>query len=314
MHVGGTDYHLPVGEYNWYVAVIDDSLVRWSVPLFVMISGVLFLEPTKTITYSSVLRKYVARLIKVYVFWYLVYLVINTFIASLSNGYFGWDLISFNPQFHLWFLPMLAGVYLLIPILRRIANDEKLLHYSLILWGCYAFISYVIVVEVPPFSELFIMNWIVGYAGYFLLGYFLSRLAITKKIEIIIYLLGLFGVFVTIGGSIGLSLYHGVGDEKFLFNIGPQVIIMAIALFILVKNNASKISGRIIYFVEYIRKDLFGIYLVHGIWLFVFNRSFFRDILDHTITLPLITVVIFICSLYTTKLLRQIPLMQKVIE
>lgn len=314
LHVGGTDFHLPVGEHDWYIAVVFDSLVRWSVPMFVMISGALFLNPAKEITIHITIKKYAARLIKVYLFWYLTYLVINTAYTSLLQGFFNWDAISLVPQFHLWFLLMLAGVYLLIPILRKIAIEEKYLRYSLLLWSGYFTISFLLVREVPQMSKLFVMNWIVGYAGYFLLGYYVSSVYLSKKKIAIVYTLGLLGAAITIGGSFVLSFHRGVDDEKFLFNISPHVVMMSTALFVLVKYNTKNFGIRVTRFAEYVRKDLFGIYLVHGLWLLVFNRPLFRDAFDHTFTLPLITIVIFISSLYTTKLLRLIPPIRKFIE
>ena len=314
LHVGGTDYHLPVGEHNWFIAVFFDSLVRWSVPIFVMISGVLFLNPRKEVSYQVILKKYSARLLKVYIFWYLAYLILTNLFTTLSHGKFNIELISFKPQFHLWFLPMLVGVYLLIPILRKVVDNDKLLRYTLILWLGYITISFILIMEVPQLSNLFSMNWIIGYAGYFLLGYYLSTRDIDKKKSIFIYLTGLIGVIITVGGSVALSFYRGIADEKFLFNISPHVLMMATALFVFIKMNSTRISTKVICFIEYIRKDLFGIFLVHGLWLMVFNRVLFRDVCDHSISLPLIAIIIFIFSLYTTKLLRMISFMRKVIE
>lgn len=114
-----------------------------------------------------------------------------------------------------------------------------------------------------------------------------------------------------------MSFQCGIDDERFLFNISPHVVMMvmmATALFVLIKANSDKIRTTTTRFVEYVRKDLFGIYLVHGLWLIVFNRALFRDVSDHTVSIPLITIIIFICSLYTMKLLRLIPPMRKFIE
>ena len=85
-------------------------------------------------------------------------------------------------------------------------------------------------------------------------------------------------------------------------------------IFIFIKINSTRINKNVMCFIEYIRKDLFGIFLVHGLWLMVFNRVLFRDVCDHSISLPLIAIIIFIFSLYTTKLLRMISFMRKVIE
>jgi len=314
LHVGGTDFHLPVGEHNWYIAVVFDSLVRWSVPIFVMISGALFLKPEKNITIKTLLTKYVQRLLVVYLFWWLAYSCFDVAIASMSAKMLVFKEGFLKPHFHLWFLPMLMGVYLLIPVLRKVASDAMLLKYALTLWLVYLTISFLLVREVPQISHLFAMNCIVGYAGYFLLGFFLATTSLKKKQRQAICALGLTGALITVMGSIILSFHRGMDDEMFLSNISPQVVMMATALFVLVKDIAPKVEDHVKRVVNYVRKDLFGIYLVHGIWLFLLNRALFRNVTNHLVTLPLITLAIFVGSLYTTKLLRLLSGFKRFVE
>ena len=70
LHVFATDFNGTIQQYDWYVALIGDSLVRWSVPIFVMISGTLFLNPDKQVSLRSILTKRISRLLIAYVFWY----------------------------------------------------------------------------------------------------------------------------------------------------------------------------------------------------------------------------------------------------
>ena len=317
LHVGGTDYHLPVMQYDWIIAVVDDSLVRWAVPMFIMISGTLFLNPSKKVSIRELLTKYVKRIFQAYVFWYIAYLIFNTLYKTLARGNFSFHSIDFRPQYHLWFLPMLMGVYLLIPLFKRIVNKEKLLRYALSLWLGYLSISFLFVwtdLMVPQISDLFVMNEFVGYGGYFLLGYYLSCVNLSRKQKRCIYLAGIVGAFITVTGNILMSILHGIDDELFLYNVSPHVMLMSASIFILVKESSFHVSDKITNLLEYVRKDLFGIYLIHGIWLLVFNRSLFRDCCNHIISIPVITLIIFICSLYSAKLLRQVKRMKIVIE
>lgn len=315
--MGGTDYHLPVMQYDWIIAVVDDSLVRWAVPMFIMISGTLFLNPSKKVSIRELLTKYVKRIIQAYVFWYIAYLIFNTLYKTLSRGDFSFHSIDFRPQYHLWFLPMLMGVYLLIPLFKRIVNEEKLLRYALLLWIGYLSISFLFVwtdLMVPQISDLFVMNEFVGYGGYFLLGYYLSCVNLSRKQKRCMYLAGIVGAFITVTGNILMSIHRGIDDELFLYNVSPHVMLMSASIFILVKENSFHVSDKITNLLEYIRKDLFGIYLIHGIWLLVFNRSLFRDCCNHLISIPVITLIIFLCSLYSTKLLRKVEWLRRVVE
>ncbi len=312
LHVVCKDYFLSDKSYDWYVAVVGDSLVRWSVPMFVMISGALFLNPNKHVTIKGLLKKNVFRLLIAYLFWYAAYIVINTIYACISKGVFSLGAVSWSPQYHLWFLPMLIGVYLLVPILRKIAIECTLLRYALILWSCYITISFLLIKEIPQITDLFKMNIIWGYCGYFLLGFFLSNIQLKKRTQVLLYILGIIGGGITIAG--GLIPIGGWNKEMFLSYVSPHVALMTTALFVLLKQKASKIKKKTLAIVSYVRADLFGIYLTHGIWLILFNRSFFRDFANPIITMPLISFVVFIFSLYTTKLIRMIPKLSRVVE
>ncbi len=70
LHVFATGFNGPIQHHDWYVALVGNSLVRWSVPIFVMISGTLFLNPDKEVSLRSILTKRIPRLLIAYVFWY----------------------------------------------------------------------------------------------------------------------------------------------------------------------------------------------------------------------------------------------------
>lgn len=314
LHVSSTALYSNTIDYEWGVSVMFDSLVRWAVPIFVMISGALFLRPEKDLGIRTILQKYVPRLLMAYAFWWVFYSLMRAGYDTMQNGAFAFRMGYFVPHFHLWFLPMLAGVYLLIPFLRVIAANKRLMRYGLILWLCYMFFGFKMMPEIPQFSQLFVMNMLMGFSGYFLLGYYLSTSVINTKLVLGVYALGLLGFAVTAGGTIITNKLYGGGNLDFLTTLTPWVAVMAVAIFVAVKNNEAKYGIKIQILVNYVRKDLFGIYLTHGIWLMLLNVPAVRSLCNLVVMIPLLTLVVFILSLYTTKLLRSIPLVQKVVE
>ena len=312
IHVFSKGFWIGIRSYNWYLNVIGGSLVRWSVPIFVMISGALFLKPEKDVNLHVILKKYIPRLALAYLFWWAFYTVF-----CISADWFSTSEINLKwlkPQTHLWFLPMLMSVYLLIPILRKIAADEQLLRYSLILWIIYVFGSFVCFKEFPQITNLLKMNSVIGYAGFFLCGYYLSKISFDRKQKTWIYVIGVFGALTGVTGSLAVSFYKGESDDLFLTYLSPHVMMMAIALFVYVKEKGDKWYSKTGQLVNYVRDDLFGIYLVHILWLIILNQLSVRDMCNQIITLPLMTILIFILSLYTTKLLRQIPILRNVVR
>lgn len=213
---------------------------------------------------------------------------------------------------------MLMGVYVLIPMLRKIAQDNKLLRYALIIWIVFVFVSFFQFLEAiklaKHFYPLFKMNPVVGFSGYFLLGFFLSRRDFSKKQKIWVYLLGVLGALVTILGTFHVSISTGEANECYFSNLSLQVAAMATALFELVKELTPKYGIHISKLVGFVRKDLFGVYLTHMFWVSVLNTETIRHCCSEIITLPLITLLVFVLSLFTTKLIRLIPLLRKVVE
>ena len=164
------------------------------------------------------------------------------------------------------------------------------------------------------FYPLFNMNKVFGFSGYFLFGYFLSQRSLSKQQRILIYLIGLIGALITIFGTCYISMRKGVFNGRYFDNLSFQVMAMSTAVFVFVKELVPKCEKTVTKLVGFVRKDLFGIYLTHALWLSVVNTKAFRHCCSEIITLPLITIIVFLLSLFTTKLIRLIPGLRKVVE
>ena len=313
LHVATTDFEQPLFSYNWYLSVVQSGVVRWAVPVFVMISGTLFLNPKRSITVSEILKKRIPRLLGAFIFWWLFYSLVRLGCDMMKCGTIDWWQFRY-PSFHLWFLPILMGVYALIPFLRRIATDEELTRLGLIIWAIYLTGSFLLVKGTPQVTQVFKMNVVLAYSGYFLLGYYLSIYSLNNKQRNVIYLLGFLGACITIGGTITVSMHNESADIKFLNTTGLHIAMMALAVFVFIKEHAKTISKRMSCLIEYVRKDLFGIYLTHVLWLMLLCKENMLDLANHAITIPLLSVAVFVMSLCTTKLIRKIPFLRSVVE
>lgn len=323
LHVATSEFSVFSLRGEWYAAVVYDSITRWCVPVFVMISGALFLNPGKNICYRSIFSKYVPRLFIAYVFWTVVYFIWALYFYYdfnvLDNESFSIKQTLLAPfNYHLWFLPLLMGIYFLIPVFRKVAQDKKLMRYALAIWLVYVLFSFFQFVEgfklAKYFYPLFNKNSIVGFSGYFLLGYYLSQQSFSRRNRRVIYLCGILGLFVAIAGTFYISITSAEAEERYFDNLSLQVVAMSAALFVLLRQLAPRCGQGVLRFVEWIRKDLFGIYLTHVIWINVVNTDAFRHSCSEIITLPLITLIVFLLSLLTTKLIRLVPFLRKVVE
>ncbi|MBR2661951.1 MAG: acyltransferase family protein [Clostridia bacterium] len=145
LHVSAENwYDTDINSFEWRMMNLFDGISRWGVPIFVMISGALFLD--RNITMKQLYGKYILRLALSFVVWSFGYAVvwyamgkdrsIASFVSSFIKGHY-----------HLWFIYMIIGLYIITPMLNRIVSDEKLLRYFLIL-------SFVFAIVIPEIISI----------------------------------------------------------------------------------------------------------------------------------------------------------------
>lgn len=72
LHISASNwYATEVKSFEWLVMDFYNSMTRWAVPVFTMISGALFLKNNRNI--EMIYRKHIARILKAFVFWSLLY-------------------------------------------------------------------------------------------------------------------------------------------------------------------------------------------------------------------------------------------------
>lgn len=168
---------LPGSEEN---SLFLSSLSYLTVPgigLFFMLSGALLL-PVRT-NVRTFFRKRFLKIAIPTLGWTLLYLIVGIFASGTPFSLQVLLSVPFsaqgNPTF--WFIYTLLGLYLLAPVLSRwleTASHAELVFY-LGLWGislCYPLLRNVLDINVSETGALYYFS---GYAGYFVLGYYLRN-------------------------------------------------------------------------------------------------------------------------------------------
>jgi len=138
LHISGQNwYTTSVNSFEWNVLNFYDSIVRWVVPIFVMISGALFLDNEKELSVNKLFSKNIFRITTALIFWSSFY--------ALDEGIQGANFSSFfisllEVNYHLWFLIMLIGLYITVPIFRKITESSQLTKYFLIVSLIFTFL------------------------------------------------------------------------------------------------------------------------------------------------------------------------------
>jgi surface polysaccharide O-acyltransferase-like enzyme len=317
---------VPIGY--WWTAVVYKSMALSCVPLFVMLSGALLLQPAKLNEPIRVfLRKRLSRIGLAFAFWSGVYIAwsfyVTKFPLTLSNisRSILYSLFS-GAYYQFWFIYLIVGLYLITPILRVvIANgDLKIIRYLILLW--FVGVAIVPLIELASGYTLNSLVFVIGgWIGYFVLGTYLQRIKLRSAI---LYGLLIISFVWTILG-VWLMTYplNAVGQPNFFFDyLTANVIIGSAALFIILIKFHPEWPGTNNTFgkrlVQAISKNTLTIFLFHVIILESFERGFFGFTLSFTtlnpiVEIPLITALTFFITLGLILLMRRVPILKKLI-
>ena len=306
---------------DWKIATFYNSIVRWGVPVFVMISGSLFLN--RDVPMKKMYSKYILRLVTSFVVWSLIYSVFvkGNIFNKLSEAVRG--------HYHMWFVLMIIGIYMCIPFIKPIIQSKNRTKYYLLLSFIFAFLIPEIIMLTGDFGNTFIiktmsalndnaknmgMQMVLGFAGYFVLGYFLNRINLTKKQRLVIYLLGLFGFLFTISISMIVSIRHQQHNENYFGNFNVNILLEAIAVFTWLKYRKFN-NDKINRIIQKLSKYSFGAYLIHALVIERFNACNWFNIMSFNSIASTICkgILVFAISFVVSAILNNIPLIKKYI-
>jgi len=109
-----------IPRLDWWLSTAAYTACRWAVPLFIMLSGALLLDPSKDEPVGTFYRRRLWRVGIPTIFWSAFYLGWRAWYQEKPTD-FDWILNSLAigaPYPHLYFLYLLAGLYLVTPYLR----------------------------------------------------------------------------------------------------------------------------------------------------------------------------------------------------
>ena len=121
---------------RWWTVTIYDTLSQPGVPLFVLVSGALLLQPYKKEPVKVFLKKRINRIALPFLFWSAIYFVYRSVLGEALNVTSIIHGLQTGAFYHFWFIYMIFGIYLITPFLRLIIAQasRNLLKYGLILW------------------------------------------------------------------------------------------------------------------------------------------------------------------------------------
>lgn len=311
-------HQAPANCIDWLIMNAFDCCLRFSVPMFCMISGILFLNPDREQPVKKLFSKNILRMAIVFILAAGAYGVFAAVlragtvsravaVAAIKDMMFG--------HYHLWFLLMLIGFYIAVPLLRKLTADKKTAQYFLLLWLVFTVLQNA--VTLLPAAANFVeiqagklsLSVAAGYAGYFVLGHYLYQYPPTKTVKNIIYAGGLVSLAVTILFTT-LGGLNGQKWEGLYGNLLPTTLLETAALFLFVREKLENaaLSEKTVKTIGFLASVSFGVYLTHDVFNLLLHKLGITALsASALLTIPLLTVFVSGCAILFTVLLKKIP-------
>lgn len=311
--VSGIDTSDPMyGNYTWWAGNIYDSIMRWCVPSFVIISGYFLLNKNESnkIFFQKRLRKIFIPLL----FWSLFFsfwVILKSIVKDdVSSGFTtvakGW--ILGRPYYHLWYLFMIPFLYIITPVLRLIFKNASRIEIFMFIILCFSlailntiFANIISILDVVSKEKLF-TNTFLSYIGYFCFGGYVAKFNINIKNNLCLLIL-FSSWLVTIFGSYFFTYSY------FYSYLSINTVLASIAIFFLVKNFFNRELG-----LSNFSKLSFGIYLIHPVFIDAItfsSKSWLLSKVDVYLYIPIVGLVVFLLSYITVLVMSKIVFLRK---
>ena len=282
--------------------------LRWHVPVFLMISGALFLDADKEITYKTLFAKYIRRIVLAIIVFGFPMGIIKYYLESrtvdiklVKNAIMG--VITDNTWGHMWYLYLIIIIYLMIPIIRRFlaVADMRDEIYMIAIAFIIAFIlnNVSLSYEVPFYFDIPVISYAVVYflLGHFVLNYIPNSLLV-RVMSIAGIVIGL--ALVWCNQIFGWGLHNGTNS--------PIIMLLTVSIFTCVKtlNPHVDIFGKT-------RNLSFGVYLTHMFFVNLAYKALDISPWDYPlyVAVPLFGLVFFLLGLISSWILSKIPPLRK---
>lgn len=290
-------------NFDSVVGKFFEVFFKFAVPLFLMLSGTFIFR--KKINVPEFYKKAGKKLGIPLIIASFLYLIIDFFHeikiglsiidAILETIYL---LCKGTPFYHLWYMYMLIGLYMIIPVLQMIKDylSNRAFNcfiYFMLIWGALS-------IWTIDFKVVWNGQFL-AYIGYFLLGYKIKNFDSPKN-SIKYFLLGIF--ILVLNWILYLFFENYISnltlEKLFMHRLSPLIIVASIYFFIgfcnlKVKRYLFKISEK-----------TYLIYLFHAVYLLIIGfilKIFYRESGAIDIgCIIIVSIIIFILS-YITSIL-----------
>lgn len=322
LHVSASYWSVvDVQSKEFAVMTVYNSLTRFAVPVFFMLSGLFLISPDRE---NKTLVKRVLKLVLLFYVWSAFYAFQGVAVDALTGNFAPETLNDAVERFifghvHMWFLQMLCGFYILTPVAKQICARKESVHYYLLLWAVFryllpcltnAFHLYTLQARIDSLG----MDILVGNFGYFLSGYYLNNIDIKKEVRRIIYIMGIVAVCLTAFLTVWDSRRSGTYVESWFSPASLNILVMSAAIFIFFKYaNLFEQMKKPALWIK-LSGYTFFVYMFHMFIIEKLNLIGITTVsFPAVISIPAITLFTFGVSLFAAFVVSHIPFVRKIV-
>jgi surface polysaccharide O-acyltransferase-like enzyme len=324
-------FHSGLGVYDemtrlsrpvWGLFNLFNAFARTAVPVFLMVSGRLYLGSTREESAVTFLTRKIPRLLVPFAVWSILF----SFYAARGDG--RWfslleaisDFLHGPTEYHLWFMYAILGIFLVAPMLKvfvRAAPPAEVT-YMVVLWYVFIVVQYMVQ---PAYNSEGPAGTLVGYGGYFLLGYYLDRLKLPPLAGFRFLTAGVALMALNAMEAYRLYLVHASVEDRCYGYLSPGVVLYSAAFFLAGREanwealyrRWPRLQGA----VGWIGAQTFNLYIIHVLFLRLFTegRLGFR-LSENTggsplVAVPLLAVLTLVGTALTAEGLSLIPVLNR---
>lgn len=291
---------------------IINSLVRFAVPCFIMVSGAFMLSDERNKKYKYFYKKALKKILPPLIIFSVFYSIFKYLTRSDMNfKVVMLELLQGKPHYHMWYMFMLIGLYVLTPLIIRLKGDigEKNFKKFGIIFLIFAVLSKI--------TSNHYFEWDIGsilcYSSYYIIGYIIRKGSVEKQNNCRGILFIILGIILEIIS--GYCIYFlTIADLEWATNffepLSPTVVVGSIMIFkgfslLNIKKDCTKISSY-----------TFSIYLIHvAVWelskkiftkvYLYFIYAFDKNVaITNMVVVIIMTIIVFSVSLILSIIYR----------